>query len=132
MSLTITKITSEKLTVSSAAMPPLYLFRSDTGKVQEMLVPNLPLGGLQSENYESFDVAFNVDDVLVMISDGLAELPNKNGELLEYERIGKCILKNARKRAEEIKAALVGLADQWSDKLSNPDDITVMVIKKNA
>ena len=132
MSLTITKITSEKLTVSSAAMPPLYLFRSDTGKVQEMLVPNLPLGGLQSENYESFDVAFNVDDVLVMISDGLAELPNKNGELLEYERISKCILKNARKRAEEIKAALVGLADQWSDKLSNPDDITVMVIKKKA
>ena len=132
MSLTITKITSEKLTVSSAAMPPLYLFRSDTGKVEEMLVPNLPLGGLQSENYESFDAAFNVDDVLVMISDGLAELPNKNGKLLEYERISKCILRNARKRAEEIKAALVGLADQWSDKLSNPDDITVMVIKKKA
>ena len=95
-------------------------------------MPNLPLGGLQSENYESFDAAFNVDDVLVMISDGLAELPNKNGELLEYERISKCILGNARKRAEEIKAALVGLADQWSDKLSNPDDITVMVIKKKA
>ena len=132
MSLTITKITSEKLTISSAAMPPLYLFRSATGKVEEMLVPNLPLGGLESENYESFDVAFNVDDVLVMISDGLAELPNKNGELLEYGRISSCILENAEKRSKQIKAALVGLADQWSDGLSNPDDITVLVIKKNS
>jgi serine phosphatase RsbU (regulator of sigma subunit) len=132
MSLTITKITSEKLTISSAAMPPLYLFRSATGKVEEMLVPNLPLGGLESENYESFDVAFNVDDVLVMISDGLAELPNKNGELLEYGRISSCILENAEKRSKQIKAALVRLADQWSDGLSNPDDITVLVIKKNS
>ena len=132
MSLTITKITSEKLTISSAAMPPLYLFRSDTGKVEEMLVPNLPLGGLESENYESFDVAFNDEDVLVMISDGLAELPNKYGELLEYERIGRCILENAKNRAEKIKNALVRLADQWSDGLPNPDDITVLVIKKNA
>ncbi len=132
MSLTITKITSEKLTVSSAAMPPLYLFRSDTGKVEEMLVPNLPLGGLESENYESFDAAFNKGDVLVMVSDGLAELPNKKGELLEYERINFCILENAKKRAEQIKNALVELADQWSHGLSNPDDITVLVIKKSA
>ncbi len=132
MSLTITKITSEKLTISSAAMPPLYLFRSATGKVEEMLVPNLPLGGLESKNYESFDVAFNVDDVLVMISDGLAELPNKNGELLEYGRISSRILENAEKRSKQIKAALVRLADQWSDGLSNPDDITVLVIKKNS
>ncbi len=130
MSLTITKITSKNLIVSSAAMPPLYLFRSDTGKVEEMLVPNLPLGGLESEDYESFDAAFNKGDVLVMLSDGLAELPNKEGELLEYEKINRCILKNAKKTAEQIKNALVGLADKWSDGLANPDDITVLVIKK--
>ena len=99
MSLTITKITSKNLVASSAAMPPLYLFRSDTGKVEEMLVPNLPLGGLEGENYESFDAPFNKGDVLVMLSDGLAELPNKDGELLEYEKINRCILKNAKKRA---------------------------------
>ena len=36
------------------------------------------------------------------------------------------------KSAGEIKDALVELSDEWSEGLMNPDDITIVVIKKAA
>ena len=67
-----------------------------------------------------------------MISDGLPELPNPNEELLDYNKVEQCLKKNSEKNAEEIKDALVGLSDDWSNGVLNPDDITIVVIKKAA
>ena len=69
---------------------------------------------------------------MVMISDGLPELPNPTNDLLDYEKIENCIKENAEKSANEIKDALVYLSDDWSQGVMNPDDITIVVIKKAA
>ena len=37
---------------------------------------------------------------------------------------------NCWKDAEKIKDALVDMSDNWSNGLMNPDDITIVVIKK--
>ena len=65
-----------------------------------------------------------------MISDGLPELPNKEDIMLDYPMVFDCIEKNCSHSAEVIKDALVDLSDNWSDGLMNPDDITIVVIKK--
>ena len=39
---------------------------------------------------------------------------------------------NAEKSADEIKEALVYLSDEWANGVMNPDDITIVVIKKAA
>jgi len=67
-----------------------------------------------------------------MISDGLPELPNKENDLLDYPLVFSCIKDNAKKSAGEIKDALVELSDEWAEGLMNPDDITIVVIKKAA
>ena len=69
---------------------------------------------------------------MVMISDGLPELPNPSNDLLDYEKVQKCITDNAEKSANEIKDALVYLSDDWASGVMNPDDITIVVIKKAA
>ena len=69
---------------------------------------------------------------MVMISDGLPELPNPTNDLLDYEKVQKCIKDNAEKSADEIKEALVYLSDEWASGVMNPDDITIIVIKKAA
>ena len=101
-------------------------------KKKEILVPNLPLGGIESEEFNGVKKDFKIGDVMVMISDGLPELPNPSNDLLNYEKVHTCIEKNSDKSAEEIKDALVDLSNEWAKGVMNPDDITIVVIKRAA
>ena len=132
MSLSVAKFNKSAVELSSAAMPPTYFFSSKSKKVEEVLVPNLPLGGIETEKFDGVKKEFKSGDVMVMISDGLPELPNPANDLLDYEKVQKCIKDNAEKSADEIKDALVYLSDEWASGVMNPDDITIVVIKKAA
>lgn len=132
MSLSVAKFNDDNFEISSAAMPPTYYYKAASKRVEEILEPNLPLGGIESEKYTGVTKKFEQNDIMVMISDGLPELPNDQNILLDYEEIESCIGLNAHKTSEEIKNALVSLADQWCNGIMNPDDITIVVIKKVA
>lgn len=130
MSLSVAKFNSNNIELSSAAMPPTYIFSSKNNTLEEILVPNLPLGGIETEKFDGIKKEFKSGDLLVMISDGLPELPNLSKEMLDYKKVFNCIKNNAKKSANEIKDALVSLSDDWSKDTLNPDDITIVVIKK--
>ena len=130
MSLNLVHFQNGSIKLSSAAMPPIYHFEKKNKKVDEIQLSNLPLGGLMNESFSVIDKKFGKDDVLVMISDGLPEAPNKEGELLDYEAVKKCIEENGYKSANEIKNELVKLSETWLDGTHNPDDITIVVCKK--
>ena len=130
MSLSVAKFNEKSVELSSAAMPPTYFFSSKSKILEEVLVPNLPLGGIETEKFDGFKKEFNSGDVMVMISDGLPELPNPTDEMLDYEKVYTCIKENVEKSADEIKDALVCLSDDWANGVTNPDDITIVVIKK--
>jgi hypothetical protein len=130
MSLSVAKLNKNSVELSSAAMPPTYYYNAKAKLVEEVLVPNLPLGGIETEEFDSITKDFNSGDVIVMISDGLPELPNPQDELLDYPKVEDCVKANAHKDAESIKDALVELSDTWADGVMNPDDITIVVVKK--
>ena len=130
MSLSVAKLNKNSVELSSAAMPPTYYYNAKAKIVEEVLVPNLPLGGIETEEFDSITKDFNSGDVIVMISDGLPELPNPQDELLDYPKVEDCVKENAHKDAESIKDALVELSDTWADGVMNPDDITIVVVKK--
>tara|TARA_Y100001970_G_scaffold92871_1_gene117130 strand:- start:91799 stop:95014 length:3216 start_codon:yes stop_codon:yes gene_type:complete len=132
MSLSVAKFDKNSVELCSAAMPPTYYFSNKINKTEEILVPNLPLGGIESEEFNGVKKDFKIGDVMVMISDGLPELPNPSNDLLNYEKVHNCIEKNSDKSAEEIKDALVDLSNKWAKGVMNPDDITIVVIKKAA
>ena len=132
MSLSVAQFIENKFKLSSAAMPPTYYFSARDNDIEEILVPNLPLGGIETEKFDGVEKDFHPGDVMVMISDGLPELPNKRNDLLDYPLVFNCIKDNAKKSADEIKDALVELSDEWAEGLMNPDDITIVVIKKAA
>ena len=117
---------------SEAAMLTAYTLISSKSKEVEEYLENLPLGGLEGEKFDGVKKDFKAGDVMVMISDGLPELPNPTNDLLDYEKVENCIKENAECSAEEIKNALVYLSDDWAKGVMNPDDITIVVIKKAA
>lgn len=130
MSLNIAKITSNQIQCSSAAMPPIYLFKANNKVVEEIQIQSLPLGGLRNIEYDSISRPFEPGDVLIQLSDGLPEAPNSKGEMYDYERLRSLIQTSAHFTAKEIINVLMHSVDQWLEGKHNPDDITIVVTKK--
>ena len=130
MSLSVCIFKNDKLYISAAAMPPAYLYSAETQSVEEIEIRNLPLGGLENEQFELVEKSFNKGDVLVLLSDGLPEAPDLEGNLLDYQPVMDCIEKTAPLGAAQVKQALIDLADDWLGGSKNPDDITFIVFEK--
>jgi len=130
MSLNIAEITSDEVFLSSAAMPPIYLYKSATKQVEEFMNNGLPLGGLRDEDFVLENRKFEAGDVLVQLSDGLPEAPNLAGEMYDYERLRSLIQNSCHLSAQEIIDVLIKSVDEWMQGKRNPDDITLVVTKK--
>ncbi len=129
MSLNIVHFKKNKLKLSSAAMPPCYLYVAKTKKIEEIQISGLPLGGLYGATFDMEERSFSKGDIFVIASDGLPEAPNLKGEQLGYQAVEDCILASAEKSATEIKDALVVLGSDWLAGQTTPDDITIVIIK---
>jgi serine phosphatase RsbU (regulator of sigma subunit) len=131
MSLSVCIFRDNKLFISAAAMPPAYLYSARTKKVEEIEIHNLPLGGLDNEQFDLVERNFKEGDLLVILSDGLPEAPNPGGALLDYPAVQQCVEKTGHLGASPVKEALIKLADEWLDGTQTPDDITFVVLEKN-
>jgi len=130
MSLNMAKFNNGSFDFTSAGMPPAYLFKHDTREVDEILIPGLPLGSMKKADFDLHSFKLNSNDALVLISDGLPECVNHEGEMLDYEPVKDCIAANGNKTAQGIIESLIDLGDDWMSGLMNDDDITLVVVKK--
>ena len=130
MSMNILHFKEDKVFISSVAMPPVYYFNANKNEVEEIEIGGLPLGGLKNAMYDLTELSFHSGDVLVLLTDGLPEAPNKKGELFDYPRLKNAVEKCHHLSAEEIKNSLIEEVDAWMNGIHNPDDITIVVIKK--
>ena len=130
MSLNMAKFHNGSFDFTSAGMPPAYLYKHSEKEVDEILVPGLPLGSMKKADFDLHSFNLESNDALVLISDGLPECVNHEGEMLDYEPVKECITANGNKSAQGIIDSLIDLGDEWMSGLMNDDDITLVVIKK--
>ena len=129
MSLNIAHIKGNELTLSSAGMPPYYIFRAAAQSTEEIMLPGIPLGSFKNAQYDQINTGFNTGDILVILSDGLPEAPNASGELFDYPRVQSMINNNYQLSAQALIDLLMKEADAWLAGVNNPDDITLVIIK---
>jgi sigma-B regulation protein RsbU (phosphoserine phosphatase) len=132
MSLNIVEISDKELNMSSAAMPPIYLYKASSSTVEELMQSGLPLGGLKDETFNLITRTFEYGDVLIQLSDGLPEAPNAKGDLYDYDQLKSLIQASGHLSAQQIIDVLIESVDQWLEGMRNPDDITLVLIKKIA
>ena len=130
MSLNVVEFGKNEITLSSAAMPPIYFYNAKDGLLEEFSNNGLPLGSLRNEEYVLEKRKFSQGDVLVQFSDGLPEAPNLADELYDYDRLKSLIQNSCHLSAKEIIDTLVKSVDEWMQGRPNPDDITLVVTKK--
>jgi len=129
MCLSMVKIKGNKLEMSTAGMPPSFIFRQDTKSVEEHLFQAMPLGTMENFPYIIKDTTLNPGDTILLMSDGLPELQNKNGEVYGYKRTRSGFEDVAEKSSEEIITYLKNEGASWVDNENPNDDVTFVVIK---
>ncbi len=131
MSLNIAQLKGNQLTLSSAGMPPYFIYRAHNQSTEEIMLSGIPLGSFSKVEYDELTTEFNKGDILAIISDGLAEAPNPAGVLFDYAQIQSIITENSHMNAQTLINELMSQADVWLAGAHNPDDITIVIIKHN-
>jgi serine phosphatase RsbU (regulator of sigma subunit) len=129
MAFALLRIEGDRVTVASAGMPPVLLWRRRNRQVEEVDLPGLPLGSLGSLYPQQQLEGLERGDVILLMSDGLAELQDPEGEVFGYARVAEALATLAELTPEEILAGLMARAEQWAAERPAEDDLTFVVVR---
>ena len=129
MAMTIAKVKENRLTISLAGMPPVWIYRASCQQIEEVALKQLPLGGVTKYVYQQNEYELASGDVVVLLSDGLPERFNEEGIMLEDEAAKKFIATNAHLSAQDLINGLATLGDKWGGARPQDDDVTLVVLK---
>jgi serine phosphatase RsbU (regulator of sigma subunit) len=129
MCLLMMKIRGNRLSISSAAMPPALIYRAKNKSVDEILLQGMPLGTMKKFPYKKIEARLNSGDRILLYSDGLPELANDKDQMFGYDRIITEFQLVGEKEPEEIVEHLKNSASQWVNGKEPDDDVTFVVIK---
>jgi serine phosphatase RsbU (regulator of sigma subunit) len=129
MALSFVKIENNELFASCAGMPPIYIYRNESKKVEPIILKGMPLGAFDNFEYKDINVKLNNGDSILLFSDGLAELFNDKKEMYDYERVKATFERVGHNNAQHIIDDLVNEVDEWRNGNSPNDDVTFVVLK---
>ena len=87
------------------------------------------LGTMEKFPYEIKDTTLKSGDTILLISDGLPELENTEGEMYGYKRIRNGFEEVAEQAPEDIISYLKNEGAGWVNNADPDDDVTFVVIK---
>ncbi|MCB9211283.1 MAG: SpoIIE family protein phosphatase [Ignavibacteriales bacterium] len=129
MCMTMLKITGSKVQMSAAGMPPVLHYKRENQSIEELVMKGMPLGTISDFPYTLIESDLNSGDTLLLVSDGLPELFNRNKEMFSYKRMRDVFEENAQGNPEEIIKHLKNAASDWVDGKDPDDDVTFVVLK---
>ena len=129
MALSCVQFHNHKIITTNAGMPPLFIYRKNTQSVEEVALNNMPLGAMKGTAYDIMELDIEQGDVLLLMSDGFAELKNEKGEMFGYRKARNSFEETARKEPDEIVEYLKDTGIQWTNDEDPEDDVTFVVIK---
>ena len=117
------------MTASSAGMPPVFVYRAKTDTVDEFVTKGMPLGAFDAYPYQTVEAKLETGDTILLMSDGLPELFNKNNDQFEYSQVSEILAESGKKSSTDIVRELFKAADTWRNGKEQNDDISFIVIK---
>lgn len=90
----------------------------------------LPLGiCVENEIVTSETIALRTGDIIVLLTDGLAEAMNPSRELFRTDRLLKLIRQHCDRSAQEILQLLLNAVHEHCAPQSHTDDLTAVIVK---
>jgi len=116
----------------SAGHNSAYLFRSATGKIEELASEALILGLFDYASYQSRTFHLDTGDILVVYSDGLTDAQNQQEEMFGEERLLQIIRQEAPSGSHAVERRFLSAIEEFTQGMPQTDDITFVVVEKTA
>jgi len=114
---------------SSAGHEPGDIYRAETEEFEEIEVRGRVLGVSQNTRYHQQEIAVNLNDLIIIFTDGVTEARNSMGEFISKKDLLNLIHKYKHMHPQDI----VQLLYEAILKIQNPnkrDDMTILIIKR--
>ena len=128
----LAKLDPEKRTLvyASAGHSPAFILGSDGAVKSKLRRTGMPLGVMQDAEYTvSKPLRLAKGDVLVLLTDGLEETANTEGELFGVDRILQAVHQNRQSKAAKIVESVFETLKDFSGNPEQVDDLTMIVAK---
>jgi serine phosphatase RsbU (regulator of sigma subunit) len=125
--------TTSEVEVLSAGHGPILWYKHGTHEVENLEAQGIPLGMIAGVSYEKALVRrLEPNDMIVLVTDGFYEWENPNGEEFGLRRLEAVILQSHDCSAAEIIAKLRFAVEDFCKGTEQKDDLTAVVLKRNA
>ena len=132
MALAMIKVQGNRLSYSSAGIPPMLIYRNRTNEVHEILIEGLPMGLKAAGRYYVRDFELFAGDTVLLMTDGLPERLNPENNEYGYSRTMSFFREIAHNGADRICELLAEAGDEWANGCEQEDDISFAVLKYRA
>lgn len=129
MAMTIARLEGSRMRVSAAGMPFPLIYHAASGRLEELPLKGLPLGGLDDFPYGEMTVDLEAGDAVLFRSDGFEEMFNVSGDMLGEERTRAFFQAAADGPAETIIARLLAAGERFAGGRPAHDDVTFVVLR---
>jgi serine phosphatase RsbU (regulator of sigma subunit) len=113
----------------SAGHTPAYLFRSATGKIEELGSNASVLGLFDDASYESCTFRLDKGDILVVYSDGLTDARNPQEEMFGEKRLLGIIRQEAPSGSQALEQRFLKAIEEFTQGIPQTDDITFVIVE---
>jgi serine phosphatase RsbU (regulator of sigma subunit) len=129
MAMAVLQIERDRFRIASAGMPPLLLLRKESGEVEEVLLAAPPLGTVAGITYHELTVDIACGDTVLVMTDGLVEAVNSEGELFGYGRAAKHLATLTDRSAGEVVDGMLEAVEEFLAGIAPQDDITLVAMQ---
>jgi serine phosphatase RsbU (regulator of sigma subunit) len=129
MALGLLRLRGREVHAISAAVPPLFVWRSASGTVEIMALKGMFLGTEFEIPYEEIKFTLDPGDQVLLLSDGYLEQVGASHERLEEGRSATAFREVAGQPPEKVIDHLFRRLDEWREATPQGDDVTAVVIQ---
>ena len=111
---------------NAGALPPMIC---RNGEILKIRVEGVPLGLLESRDYEEIIFQTQPGDIVVLHSDGVPDQLNRRGDEYSRRRLGKVVQASCALPVQSIVEAIFKDVDKFGAGAEAFDDQTLLVMK---
>jgi len=126
----ILDVNSHTLQYSSGGHEYPFLIHSDESN-KRLKTGGIPLGVIESQEYEEETVEFKPGDKLVIYSDGIIDCRNSEDRDFGEARLKKLLIEHCNKSAQEIMDSIFNASLEHGEECQLFDDMTMVVISRH-
>ena len=124
-------INEHVVTFLSAGHAPHLLIKADDGSIEYIDAQGVPFGVIEEQELED-PISYTLDrgDLMVMFTDGVYEVSDKQGEQLGLERFVELIVEKRNQEASTIVDSIEAFLIEILGDALPKDDMTMVILKR--